>query len=140
MYPAVARTARARSTIASGAFEGFALGTRPTRSLSQTVASDPSYRFIVSPHMQGDDQASPVEIDRTDFLALRAAASLLAAACHVAVSYELGFSSYDSTALVQALTRGSGWLALRSGGTAHMRSAGEALLASVDDLDRDASG
>jgi hypothetical protein len=99
------------------------------------VAADVDYRYIVTPRMQGDESASPAEIDRTDILALRAGCGLLAAACHVAVSYELNFAAYDSTSLVQAFQPGSGWLTLRSDGAAHMSDARTALLGSVDDVD-----
>jgi hypothetical protein len=99
------------------------------------VAADPNYRFIVTPRMQGDEQASPAEIDRTDILALRAGCGLLAAASHVAVSYELSFAAYDSASMVQAFHRGSGWLSLRDDGADHMGAARTELLASIDDVD-----
>src|SRR5262245_15152062 len=99
------------------------------------VAANPSYRFIVTPKMQGDLGASPVEIDHTDILALRAACGLLASACHVAVSYNINFAAYDSLSMYQALTLGSGWMALRSQGASHMANAGITLSGAVDDLD-----
>ncbi len=99
------------------------------------VAENPNYRFIVTPRMQGDEDASPAEIDRTDILALRAACGLLAAASHVAVSYELNFAAYDSASMVEAFRRGSGWLSLRDDGADHMGDARTALLASIDDVD-----
>jgi hypothetical protein len=99
------------------------------------VAANPGYTFIVTPLMQGNPSATPIEIDRTDVLALRAGASLLAAACHVAVSYELGFATYDSTGLVQSFQQGSGWLALRTGGASHMGEARTSLFAAIDGTD-----
>ena len=99
------------------------------------VAEDPGYQYIVTPRMQGDEDASPAEIDRTDILALRAAAGVLAAVCHIAVSYDLNFSAYDSLGLVQALTPGSGWMSLRDDGAAHMGNARLSLLGAVDDVE-----
>jgi len=99
------------------------------------VADNPGYRYIVTPRMQGDDDASAAEIDRTDILALRAACGLLAAVCDVAVSYELSFSAYDSLGLVQALTPGSDWMSLRNDGAAHMADARLSLLGAVDDVE-----
>ena len=96
------------------------------------VGASPGYQFIVTPRMQGDPGAAPAEIDRTDILAMRAAASLLAAICHVAVSYNLSFQSYDQASLVQALTPGSGWLALASDGAAQMSAAYSATLDAID--------
>jgi hypothetical protein len=96
------------------------------------VGASPGYQFIVTPRMQGDPGAAPAEIDRTDILAMRAAVSLLAAICHVAVSYNLSFQSYDQVGLVQALTPGSGWLALASDGSTQMSSAYSATLDAID--------
>jgi hypothetical protein len=96
------------------------------------VGANPGYQFIVTPRMQGDPGAAPAEIDRTDILAMRAAVSLLAAICHVAVSYNLSFQSYDQAGLVQALTPGSGWLALASDGAAQMSSAYSATVDAID--------
>jgi hypothetical protein len=84
--------------------------------------------------MQGDPEASPVEIDRTDILALEAAAELLAAACRAAVAYDLGFASYDSTGLVNALKRGGRWLKLRNDGASQLQGAQDMLVASLDDV------
>ena len=101
----------------------------------QVVGRDPSYRFIVSPRMQGDTRAHPIEIDQTDILALHAGAELLSSIVHAAVAYELGFAAYDSASLVHALTPGSGWLALRAGGAEHLRAAGADLRASIDGVE-----
>ncbi|MEY4170981.1 MAG: hypothetical protein RLZ94_2054 [Actinomycetota bacterium] len=98
------------------------------------VGATPGYVFTVTPQMQGDDLASPIEIDLTDIHALRAAANLLASLCHTAVAYELNLAAYDSSATHQALTPGSGWMALRADGAAHMSSAGTSLEASLTDL------
>jgi hypothetical protein len=99
------------------------------------VAASAGYVFTVTPRMQGDEDEDAAEIDRTDILALRAGCSLLAAACHVAVSYNLGFAAYDSLHLHQALTPGSGWLTLKSGGADHMEAAQAFVLDSIDDVD-----
>jgi hypothetical protein len=97
------------------------------------IAADPGYQFIVTPEMQGDPGADPIEIDHTDILALRAGCGVLTAMCDVAVSYELSFAAYDSTSLVAAFTPGSGWMALRSGGATHMSHARLAILDAVTD-------
>lgn len=102
----------------------------------QVPAADPSYTFTVTPRMQGDEFASPAEIDQTDVLATRAGCSLLVAAIRVAVSYNLGFAAYDSTTLVNSLARGSGWLTLAAGGRDYMAAARTALLEAVDDVDQ----
>jgi hypothetical protein len=99
------------------------------------AAADPAFVFVVTPAMQGDPDASPIELDPTDLLAFKAAAELLAAACHSAVSYNLGFASYDSPGLISGLSPGGSWLKLRSDGATHMLGARTMLLASLDDVD-----
>ncbi|MCK4413188.1 MAG: hypothetical protein KAY32_06565 [Candidatus Eisenbacteria sp.] len=106
-----------------------------SRGYLQTVATHLNYVFTVTPEMQGDEEADPVEIDRTDILALRAACSLLSAACRVAVSYELGMAAYDSVNMLQSLQPGSGWMARRPNGLTMMQAARTEMLAAVDDLD-----
>lgn len=99
-----------------------------------TAAAQP-FLFTVTPHMQGDDDADPIEIDNTDLLALSAACELLSSACHVAVAYNLNFAAYDSAGLYTAVQQGSPWLALASGGAAHMSGAGTSLSDALVDLD-----
>jgi hypothetical protein len=99
------------------------------------IGADPSFQFIVTPDMQGDPDADPVEIDRTDALALRAACKLLASACHVAVAYELGFPAYDRASLLAAIQPGSGWLALLPDGGSQMSLARTDILGSLNDVE-----
>ena len=98
------------------------------------VGADAAFTFIVTPSMQGDPAADPVEIDHTDILALRAGCKLLAAACRVAVSYQLSFPAYDEASLLAAIQPGSSWLALAPGGAGQMGLARTDLLGSVDDV------
>jgi hypothetical protein len=99
------------------------------------IGADPSFQFIVTPAMQGDPEADPVEIDRTDALALRASCKLLASACHVAVAYELGFPAYDQASLLAAIQPGSGWLARLPDGVTQMRLARTDILGSLNDVE-----
>jgi hypothetical protein len=103
------------------------------RAYLDVLAGDPNYTFIVTPQMQGDAGADPIEIDRTDLLALRAGAGLLTSLCDVAVAYHLSFATYDSVGLVQAFDPGSDWLTLRPNGSTRMSQARLALLEAVDD-------
>ncbi len=99
------------------------------------IAANPSFQFIVSPEMQGDPDATPVELDVTDVLAMRAGCNLLAALCNQAVAYRVSFASYDSVGLYAAIQPGSPWLKLVSDGTSHMQMAQTRLVNSVDDLE-----
>jgi hypothetical protein len=99
------------------------------------VGADENYQFIVSPLMKGDSEEPESEIDQTDVLALRAAASLLTAASRIAVAYDVNVAAYDSTGLHQAFQPGSGWMALAEGGATHMRTARTDMLSAIDDVD-----
>jgi hypothetical protein len=99
------------------------------------VAANPDWTFSISGKMQGDSLAPPIELDRTDVLALRAACHLLASFCRVAVAYNVSFTSYDEAGLVAAFAQNSSWLALRTGGAQHMQAAGTGLAAAATDVD-----
>ena len=99
------------------------------------VISDPDYVFTVTARMQGDLEADPAEIDHTDILLLRAAASLLTAATRIAVAYDLNLAEYDVSVLRAAMQPGSGWLALTTDGTTHMQTARLDFLRAVGDVD-----
>jgi hypothetical protein len=103
------------------------------------IAATPSFTFIVSPAMQGDPNADPVEVDVTDILAMRAGCNLLASLCHLAVAYQVSFATYDSAGLYAAVQPGSSWLKLYPGGggdgASHMQAAQTRLVDAVDDVE-----
>ena len=98
------------------------------------VAADAGFTFEVTPAMQGDLLADPIEIDHTDILALRAAVKLLSSFCRVAVAYTLNFPAYDEASLLAAIQPNSSWLGLAGDGAAQMGLAQLDLLGSVDDV------
>lgn len=99
------------------------------------VAAQPGFVFTVTHELQGDPDALPIEIDNTDLLASKAAAELLAAACHAAVAYDLGFATYDGPGLVSALSPGGSWLKLRTDGAAQMSNSRVMLVAALADVE-----
>lgn len=99
------------------------------------VVGDPRYVFTVTPRMQGDESESPVEVDHTDFLALRSACQLLAALCDMAVAYDLNFAAYDSVTLVANLSQGSNWMRLTPDGGARLQEAQRRLRAASFGVD-----
>ena len=98
------------------------------------VAANAGFTFVVTPAMQGDLAAEPVEIDRTDILALRAACKLLSTMCRVAVAYDLDFPAYDEASLLAAIQPGSHWLQLNGDGAGQLGLAQLDLVGSVDDV------
>ncbi len=102
--------------------------------LDRVIAS-PSYTFIVTPRMQGDENETPVVIGHTEFYALRAACRLLSGLCRMAVAYDVNFAAYDSTSLVRNLQPGSPWMALEPDGVLMMRGARTDLIAASVDVD-----
>lgn len=100
------------------------------------VGDSGSFRYMVSPRMQGDEDADDAEIDQADILALRAACKVLAAGIHVAVAYDVQFPSYDEEGLLAGLNRDTGnIMVLGSGGFAYTQAVPDLFLTAVDDLD-----
>jgi len=99
------------------------------------VDEDPTYTFTITPKMQGDLQEDPVEFDLTELYVLEAAVNLIRSFCSVAVAYTVGSSAYDSTAIIEFLSQGSGFLSLRTNGATQMAKAGETLLDASYKLD-----
>jgi hypothetical protein len=101
----------------------------------QILANNPGWTFVVTPQMQGDPAADPIEIDRTDILAFRAGCGLLASMLDEAVAYNLNFAAYDSSGLVNAFSPGSDWLKFRTNGAARLSDARLSILGAVDDAE-----
>ena len=92
------------------------------------VIADPAYTFIVTPRMQGDPLERSVEVDHTDFLALRASCQTLQALCDMAIAYDVNYAAYDSSTLVHNFSKGSSWLTLNSYGRTALADAQQSLL------------
>jgi hypothetical protein len=98
------------------------------------AAADPTFRFIVTPRMQGDPNEVPLEIDHSDILAIRASCEFLLAICEMAVAYDMDFDSYGPEAMVSALSKGSTWMTLATGGATALADSRLRFLASIDDV------
>ena len=101
----------------------------------EIVDDDADYSFIISPKMQGDLAATPVEFDLTELFVLEALVNIIRSFASVAVAYTVGPSAYDSAAVVEFLSQGSGFLSLRSTGATQMGKAKETMLTASHKLD-----
>jgi hypothetical protein len=100
------------------------------------VGGDSNFLFVITPRMQGDIEADPLEFDRTDALALRAGVLLLSSVCRAAVTYDLSFATHDAIGLTAALDRETGnFLRLRSDGATQLARAETDFLDAVDAVD-----
>ena len=100
------------------------------------IADDhPDYTFTITPKMQGNLEEDPVELDLTELYVLETAANLIRSFSSVVVAYSFGPAAYDSAAIIDFLSQGSGFLSLRSNGAAQMGNAAIHLLAASHALD-----
>jgi hypothetical protein len=105
---------------------------------------NPDFTFTVTEAMQGESEAEadPLELDFTEILALRAGFHVAIAATEVATAYTLTPSPLTATGFVDALTPGSTFLTLASGGEddledalTRLRAAADILLDGLDELE-----
>lgn len=98
------------------------------------VTTRPEFKFIITPRMQGDAREDPLELDLTEvyaaIVAIDVQLALLDQFC--AYNYDMGWTG---ASMLAALTPGSPFLALRSGGSGRMAAAGLAWLNAVNSLE-----
>jgi len=98
------------------------------------VDDNPQYTFTISPKMQGDLQADPLEIDLTEIYALEVGINVLKVALDIAVAYNVDFTGYDSLGMLNAFTQGSSFLTVRNSGQS-LADAKTSLLGAIDKLE-----
>jgi hypothetical protein len=81
------------------------------------IDDNPQYVFTVTPKMQGDLMADPLELDLTEIYALQVSLHMLKVVVDMAVAYDLDFTSFDSLGIIEALSPGSNFLMVRNSGT-----------------------
>lgn len=73
------------------------------------------YTFMVSPRMQGVDEADSVEIDLGEIYAIEVVLNTLNTFANMTIAYNVDMWSYDSLEAIQAFSKGGAFLKLRSG-------------------------
>ena len=92
------------------------------------------YTFTITSEMQGPGE-SPKDLDMTEIYLLEVGVHLLLAFSDAIVAYNVGPNAYDSTAIIEWLSQGSGFMSLRPGGATRMALSRVALFTAVDKLD-----
>ena len=92
------------------------------------------YTFTITSEMQGAGE-SPKDLDMTEIYLLEVGVHLLLAFSDAIVAYNVGPNAYDSTAIIEWLSQGSGFMSLRTGGVSKMALSKIALLTAADKLD-----
>jgi hypothetical protein len=98
------------------------------------VDDNPQYVFTVTPKMQGDLMADPLEMDLTEIYALQISLHMLKVVVDMAVAYNLDFTDYDSLGIINALSPGSSFLSLRNSGQS-LGDAKTSLITAIDKLE-----
>ena len=101
----------------------------------QIFDTNTDYTFTVTPKMQGDLDEDAVELDLTEIYMMEVGLNLLNSISNMIVAYSAGFTSFDSAAIKENLTQGSGFLALRTNGATNMAQAKSSLLEASAKLD-----
>ncbi|HWR82974.1 MAG TPA: hypothetical protein VN285_06710 [Candidatus Deferrimicrobium sp.] len=107
------------------------------RTRMQLVLTAPEFTFTITPEMQGDEGASPIFLDRSDFRVILATLYAAEAALHVFVARDLDVMPYDITGIEAALDQNSSFLSLKSGGVGagHMSTAKTRILSAEVELE-----
>ena len=93
---------------------------------------DSNFVFIVSGAMQGDAEATPIELDLTEVYALESGMEALKSVLLTVTAYNFDFVSFDSVGIVTELSQGSDFATLKSGGSAALSGAHTAALLAAD--------
>ncbi|WP_157452580.1 hypothetical protein [Chloroherpeton thalassium] len=100
------------------------------------VDDDASFKFMITPKMQGDENEDSVEIDLTEIYAMEAVLNMLKSSVLMTVAYDISMDGYDSTGVSNALTQSTtSFMALRTNGKTYMSAAKTALLSAADKMD-----
>ncbi len=93
------------------------------------------FTFTITSAMQGGGGETAKELDLTEIFLLETGVHLLLAFSNGITAYNVGPSAYDSAAIIDWLSQGSGLLSLRSVGADRMGKAKTALFTAADKLD-----
>jgi len=86
----------------------------------ELVDDDEDFVFMVSPALQGESEADPIELDLTEVYALEAGLYALKGVLKTVVAYNFDFVSFDSVGIVTELSQGSDFATLKSNGAADL--------------------
>ncbi len=84
------------------------------------VDDSSDFVFLISPSMQGDFEAEPLELDLTEVYALEMGLYGLKSVLRAVLAYNFDFVSYDSLGIMTELSQGSAFATLKSGGAANL--------------------
>jgi hypothetical protein len=100
------------------------------------LINNPSYTFIVTAEMQGNDGAQDIVLDISDFMAIQTALYAAEAGLHIFFARNLDLSEYSIDGLQVALDQESDFLDLKPAGVGlnHMQTAKARLLSALDQL------
>jgi hypothetical protein len=80
------------------------------------LVNDPSYTFMITPEMQGNEGASPIIVDRSDFQLFLTMAEGIEAGLHIFFARDLNLTAYTADGVQEALRKGSDFLSLKGSG------------------------
>jgi len=98
----------------------------------EKVEENQTYVFTITGGMQGDAQATSVELDLTEVYAIDMMLHALKAICYSVISYNFDFVSFDADGIVTELSRNSDFATLKNKGGQYLSTAISSMKTAID--------
>jgi len=98
----------------------------------EKVEENQSYVFTIIGEMQGDAEATSLELDLTEVYAIDMMLHALKAICYSVISYNFDFVSFDAEGIVTELSRNSDFATLKNNGGQYLSTALSSIKTAID--------
>ena len=98
----------------------------------EKVEENQSYVFTITGEMQGDAEATSLELDLTEVYAIDMMLHALKAICYSVISYNFDFVSFDAEGIVTELSRNSDFATLKNNGGQYLSTALSSMKTAID--------
>ncbi|MCK4295665.1 MAG: hypothetical protein KAX28_03295, partial [Candidatus Marinimicrobia bacterium] len=98
----------------------------------EKVEENQSYVFTITGEMQGDAEATSLELDLTEVYAIDMMLHALKAICYSVISYNFDFVSFDAEGIVTELSRNSDFASLKNNGGQYLSTALSSMKTAID--------
>lgn len=98
----------------------------------EKVEENQAYVFTITGEMQGDAEATSLELDLTEVYAIDMMLHALKAICYSIISYNFDFVSFDAEGIVTELSRNSDFAILKNNGGQYLSTALSSMKTAID--------
>lgn len=89
----------------------------------ELIEESPDFVFLISPTMQGEPEADPIELDLTEIYILETGLYSLKGLLKTVIAYNFDFESFDSLGIMTELSQGSEFATLNDDGAVNLDTA-----------------